>query len=111
MRYSPAVGVVASVTVDCEVLCAVTFDAVPTSEMALMGDPLTSTIPLPLLVRFKLMFVSEPVAPMATVAGLPVAEFVIVTLSTALAVAEVAKKGLPFVSSRFVARAVPILGL
>lgn len=44
------------------------------------------------------MFESEPVAPMVTVAGFAVAAFVIVILSTALAVADEIRKGFPFAS-------------
>jgi hypothetical protein len=43
------------------------------------GVPLTSTLPVPLLVRFRLMSASDPAAPTATVAGSAVWAFVTLT--------------------------------
>jgi hypothetical protein len=61
-------------------------------------EPLISTTPVPLLTKFRFMLESEPVALTATVAGLAVAAFVSVMLSTALVVADEETNGLPFAS-------------
>ena len=63
--------------------------------------PLHSTFPVPFETRFILMFASDPVAERETVAGLAVAAFVIVMLSTADAVAEDFRNGFPLISNRF----------
>src|ERR1039458_893844 len=62
------------------------------------SPPDTCTVPLPLAASDRLMFVSLPVAPMVTVAGLAVAALVIVTPSTAEDVALESIKGFPLAS-------------
>ena len=64
-----------------------------------IDTPLICTTPVPLLMRFRLMLVSVPVAATETVAGLAVAALVTVIPSTAEATAVWAIQGFPFVSS------------